>query len=150
MFKILSLALALFVIGESAAAAAEWRLAAFGGQAPDRQAYFVDATSVVRNGDSVRFWTQTIAESVGDGDWDRSLTLREGSCSALSSAVVQNSFYRSGRLVDADTERQQSIVHAPETMMEGVMLAVCGREAYLSEAVGDPEGRLRAFYRDNR
>src|SRR4028118_412543 len=40
----------------------QWRLAALGGDAPNRTVFFVDAARVERSGDRVRFWTQTIME----------------------------------------------------------------------------------------
>ena len=145
IIQTLALALAL------QAAEPQWRLAALGGEAPTRSAFFVDAASVERRGDRVRFWTQTIMEQpLEQGTFDRSVILREGSCSAMSSAMLRRTFYVNGAVLERDDEPGEQTVHARESMMGGVMETVCGEIGYASPPVPDPEGAARAAFRETR
>jgi hypothetical protein len=147
MRAIAELGLAASLMTATPAAAASWRVAAIGGDAPDRSVFLVDTESVRRNGESIRFWTQTIMERVDEErDWDRSVTLREGSCAEHSTAIIQNSFYRGGEHVETDRERLAPVFHQPGSMMHGVMETACGRRDYVTEGVGDPEPVVRAFF----
>ena len=126
----------------------QWRVAALGGDAPNRTVFFVDAARVERSGDRVRFWTQTIMESPPEpGAFDRSVILREGDCSAMSSAMLDSFFYANGRLIEEDRERGEATVHPADSMMAGVMEAVCGSSDYSSEPIDDPEGTTRQAFR---
>lgn len=148
MLRLTALAsFALMALAADPAAAAQWRLAAMSGERPDRMVFFVDAESIRREGDDVRFWTQTIVERATSAqDWDRSVTYRHGSCVDSSSAIVQNSFYNAGRLLETDGEARPRVFHQPDSVMYGVMQAVCGREAWASDPVADPEPTIRRFF----
>ena len=150
MRAIAGLGLAVSLMSATPAMAANWRVAATGGDAPDRSVFLVDTESIRRNGDSIRFWTHTIMERVdNERDWDRSVTLREGSCADSSTAIVQNSFYRAGEHVETDRERLAAVFHQPGSMMHGVMAAACGRREYVTEGVSDPEPVIRAFFAES-
>jgi len=126
----------------------QWRVAALGGDAPNRTVFFVDAARVERSGDRVRFWTQTIMESPPEpGAFDRSVILREGDCLAMSSAMLDSFFYANGRLIEQDSDRGESAVHPADSMMAGVMEAVCGSSDYSSEPIDDPESVTRDAFR---
>ena len=132
------------------AGAQSWRIAAKAGQSPNRAVYLVDASTIRRAGDAVRFTTQSVFEQVNEArDFDRSLTVRDGSCSQHSSAIVQNSYYLAGTLLDTTANLQPPVVHEPETVLYGVIDTVCGLGEYESEATTDPEGTARAWFREN-
>lgn len=142
-----SMILAAALAANAQAPSTDWRLAATGGESPQRMAYFVEEASVRRDGDSVRFWTQTVMESpLDESDWDRSVTLRQGSCRDGSSAIVQNSYYYRGRFLETTRSGERPIVHQPGSMMEGVLDIVCGRADYLSASTPDPEAVARAGF----
>ena len=151
MRKLFFLAAALFsLVAAPPAWAGQWRVAAMSGEAPDRIVFLVDAGSIARDGDEVRFWTQTIVERPeNEQDWDRSVTFRQGSCRDSATAILQNSFYNAGRELETDRTARPLVFHQPESLMYGVMQAVCGREAWVTDPVEDPEPLIRAFFRDN-
>ena len=131
------------------AAAAQWRVASWGGDRPQRSVFLVDVETLRREGDTVHFWTQTILESPpSDQDWNRSVTYRRGSCADNSTAILQNSFFNAGRQIDTENEPRPAVVHQRDSVMFGVMQAVCGREAWLTEPVGDPEPVVRKAFRE--
>ena len=143
---------AAFLISlQAQAAQPQWRVAAVGGDAPHRTVFFVDAANVEREGDTVRFWTQTILEEpVQGGTFDRSVVLREGDCRAMASAMVRRIFYLNGTLAENDDDRGETTPHPHDSMMGGVMEAVCGKSDYASPPVPDPEGTTRSAFRESR
>lgn len=110
-------------------------------------AYYVDSYSVVRNGDKVRFRTTTIFNNTtADRDWDRSITTREGSCAAKASAILMNDYYRSGKLLEHNTDPGEVRTHSEGSMMHGAMSMVCGDEAYAGPVVADPVASANAEF----
>ena len=150
MRGLISIVIGLAAFAATPAMAGQWRVAAMTGEAPDRIVFLVDVESLSRTADSVRFWTQTIVERSTDAqDWDRSVTFRQGNCADSSSAILQNSFYRSGRELETDRTARPPVLHQPDSVMHGVMRAVCGREPWVTDAVEDPEPIIRAFFSEN-
>ena len=132
------------------AAADNWRMSGYGGDAPQRAVYVVDTDSVVRDGDTVRFRTSTVWESYTDGrDFNKSVTQRQGSCSAKSSKIVVNSLYADGTLIDVDDAAGEVISHGPESIMRSVLEAVCGEADYETETIDDYEAALRTWLAEN-
>ncbi len=140
---------ALFVAGP--AAAESWRMAGYGGEAPQRSVYLVDTDSISRIGDTVRFRSSTIWESfTPDRDFNKSITTREASCGQKSSLIVTNSFYADGVLVSTDDNRGTMITHAANSLMRGVLDAVCGDGSYDTDKLPDAEAAVRAWLSANR
>lgn len=132
------------------AAAQGWRRAAEGGDKPNRTVYFVDAGSIRRTGNTIRFWTTTVWEEMtADRDFNRSVTLRDGDCNEMTSAVVQNMFYDGTKLLETDTDPRQAVHHSPDSVMYGVLNIVCGRENYEAEGTTDPAAAARSWFQAN-
>lgn len=149
MVKLAFLILAAGLAAAQPAQAAQWRVASTSGDQPHRVVYLVDTDRVDRDGDDIRFWTQTIFERApANQDWDRSVTLRHGNCAEISTTIMQNSFYSSGRLLETDTQQQPKIVHQPDTVMEAVLNVACGRGDYITGPIDDPESAMRAYYQN--
>lgn len=137
------------LLAASPAAAQSWRMAGYGGQAPDRSVYIVDTDSISRIGDTVRFKTSTIWEIFEpDRDFNRSITQREGSCATKSSAIVTNNFYADGKLVSQQTTRGQMVTHGANSLMRAVMDAVCGDDSYETDVLVDAEATVRAWLKN--
>lgn len=135
----------------SPAAAENWRMTGFGGDAPDRTVYLVELDSISRIDNTIRFRTSTIWESgSSSNDFDLTLTQREGNCAKMSSAVVVNEYYLDGTLIDRDDEPAEQSVHSPESLIYATLAAACGDEDYFeSETLTDPVETVRAWFRDN-
>jgi hypothetical protein len=140
MGRITSLLLAATaLIAASPAAAQTWRIASTGGTAPGRSVYFVDLSSIQRTGSTVIFTTSTIFEGItADRDWDRSVTKRKGDCTAKSSQILQNTFFDGGTEIDSSDEPGNMIVHGENSIMRGVLDAVCGDGTYDGAVVANP------------
>lgn len=150
MRKLILIIVGLVSVAATPATAGQWRVAAMSGERPDRIVFLVDVESLRREGDSVRFWTQTIVErATNEQDWDRSVTFRRGNCADGSTAILQNSFYNSSRELETDRTERPVVYHQPDSVMYGVMQAVCGREAYVTDPVENPEPIIRAFFQEN-
>lgn len=141
-------ALVLLALTSAAPALAQdWRIAAISGEKPDRAVYLVDNASITRNGNAIRFTTQSIFESTTDSrDFDRSITKRSGDCTAMSSAIVQNSYYARGTLMTSDDTPGNSIAHREGTVMYGVLEKACGKKALEPNSITNPEGTIRSYF----
>lgn len=143
----------LVIIGiatASPAAAQTWMRAATSGDAPVRVWWLVDTDSIQRNGDSITLTMQSIFENTTDArNYDRSVLRREGSCTALSSTILEDHYYLRGTLVEHNTTRGPTVVHKPGTVMNHVMAAACGLRQYQAGPYADPETTMRGWFRTN-
>jgi hypothetical protein len=148
MRKLAAIGLAVVALCAAQPAWAEsWRVAGFGGDAPQRAIYVVDTDSIVRDGDTVRFRTSTVWEGFVEGrDFNKSVTQRQGSCSTKSSKIIVNNLYANGQLTDVDDAPGDMITHAADSLMRGVLDIVCGDAAYETDAITDYEATLRAYF----
>jgi hypothetical protein len=138
----------LALTGATPALAQDWRIASAAGAKPDRTIYLIDAASITRTGDTVRFTTQSIFESLsGTRDFDRSITLREGDCTAMSSRIVENSYYAAGAFQSKDSTGSQVIAHKPNTIMYGVLEQACGTKPIDGGKIADPETAIRNYFK---
>jgi hypothetical protein len=116
------------------AAAESWRLAA----ANDGAVMFVDTDSQSQRGEAIYVTIMTVALPQTTGDWDQSIIRREIDCRNSRSAMLDRSFYERGRLISSTSTREAAVTHGPDTMMRGVLEAVCGYRTYESGPVADP------------
>lgn len=139
------------IAAASPAAAENWRMTGFGGEAPDRTVYLVDLDSISRIGNTIRFRTSTIWEAASSSnDFNLTLTQREGNCAKMASGVTVNEYYLDAELIDKDEEPTGQNVHSPESLIYATLAAACGDESYFeSETLTDPEATVRAWLRDN-
>ena len=137
----------LALTGATPAFAQSWRVASLSGEKPDRTVYLLDADSIARSGDTVRFTTQSVFEKLTDTrDFDRSVTRREGNCTTMSSAIVENSYYAGGSYQNNDTTRGNMIAHKENTIMYSVLAQACGKKAMEQGVVANPEAAVRAYF----
>lgn len=137
----------LALTGATPAFAQDWRVAAISGDKPDRSVYLLDSASIVRNGNMVEFTTQSIFESTSDGrDFDRSVSKRRGDCTAMSSAIIQNSYYARGAFMNTDNTAGNSIAHREGTVMYGVLATACGKKPLEEGTIANPEAAVRNYF----
>jgi hypothetical protein len=130
--------------------AESWRVVGYGGEAPLRAVFLVDTDSIVRQGDTVRFRSSTVWESYeDDNDFNKSITQRLGDCSTKASAILINDLFADGNLLRTDDESGEMITHGPDSLMRGVLDAVCGDAGYESDAVENYEPAIRQWFAEN-
>ncbi|MES2987155.1 MAG: surface-adhesin E family protein [Pseudomonadota bacterium] len=141
-------ALLLALTAAAPAFAQDWRIAATAGAKPARSVYLIDAASIVRNGDTVTFMSQTVFESLSETrDFDRSVTKRQGTCSNLASRIMQNSYYARGVFSNTDSTPSANIIaHREGTVMYGVLQTACGVRAMQAGTIANPEAHVRAYF----
>lgn len=139
--------LLLALTGATPAFAQDWRVSSISGEKPDRAVYLIDAASIVHNGDTVDFTTESIFESLsGSRDFDRSVTKRHASCSAMSSQIVENNYYASGKFQSSDTTPGQMLTAKSGTLIYDVIEQACGKAVLQQDTVADPEAAVRAYF----
>jgi hypothetical protein len=141
-------AVALIALTAAAPAfAQDWRISAISGEKPDRTVYLIDASSVARTGDTVTFTTQSIFEQLTDSrDFDRSVTKRRGTCSAMSSQIVENTYYAKGSFQNTDSSPGNIITHKPNTVMYDALQMACGLKPLEQDAIAHPETTVRNYF----
>jgi hypothetical protein len=139
--------LLLALTAATPAFAQDWRVSAISGAKPDRTVYLLDAASIVHNGDTVTFTTQSIFEQVTDTrDFDRSITKRKGSCSAMASQIVQNSYYVNSTFQNTDSTPGNMITHKDGTVMYDALSQACGKKAMEQDSIANPETTVRNYF----
>jgi hypothetical protein len=139
--------LLLALTGATPAFAQDWRVAAISGAKPDRTVYLLDTASIVRNGDAVSFTTQSIFEHLTEGrDFDRSVTRRFGDCTAMASAIIENTYYARGSFQSTDATKGSSIAHKDGTVMYGVLQMACGTKPLEAGSIASPETTVRNYF----
>lgn len=127
--------------------AQDWRLSATSGEKPDRTVYLIDAASIVRHGDVVDFRTQSIFEQItASRDFDRSITKRHGTCSTMTSQIVENSYYAKGEFQNTDSTPGNIVTHKEGTVMYDALSQACGTKALEDGTISDPETRIRTYF----
>lgn len=127
--------------------AQDWRVSAISGEKPDRTVYLLDAASIVHNGDTVTFTTQSIFERLtASRDFDRSVTKRRGTCSTMSSQIVENSYYANGSFQNTDSTPGNVIAHNEGTVMYDALAQACGKKAMEQDSVANPETTVRNYF----
>lgn len=140
-------ALLLALTAATPAFAQDWRVTAMSGEKPDRAVYLVDSASVVRNGDTVNFTTQSVFERTTDvRDFDRSVTKCRGLCSTMSSAIAENSYYADGSFKNTDSTLGSTLAHKEGTVMYASMEMVCGKKPFTGDSITNPETAVRAYF----
>jgi hypothetical protein len=128
--------------------AQDWRIAAMIEERPDRTIYYIDAASITRSGDTVRFTTQSVVDGLTDDRaFDRSVTRRNGNCRTMSSAIVANTYYANGALLLNDTEPSPAMSHKAGTIIYSLLAQVCGEQPLDATRIDDPEGTARAYFK---
>ena len=139
--------LLLALTGATPAFAQDWRVSAISGAKPDRTVYLLDAASIAHNGDTVTFTTQSIFEQLtASRDFDRSVTRRKGSCSAMSSQIVENSYYAGGSFQNTDSTPGNMISHKEGTVMYDALEQACGKKAMEQDSIANPETTVRNYF----
>lgn len=148
MIRFACRAAALIALTAAAPAfAQDWRVSAISGAKPDRTVYLIDASSIARHGDAVDFTTQSVFEQLTDSrDFDRSVTRRHGTCSAMSSQIVENSYYAKGSFQNTDETPGNLIAHKQGTIMYDVLAQACGAKALEADSVASPETSVRNYF----
>jgi len=127
--------------------AQDWRVAAISGAKPERTVYLVDNGAIIRNGDDITLTTQSIFETLKEGrDFDRSVTRRFGNCTTMASAIIENTYYVSGKLINNDKSKGNTIAHREGTVMYGVLEKACGKKPLEGNSLSNPESAVRAYF----
>lgn len=148
MIRFAARAAALLVLTAATPAfAQDWRVSAISGEKPDRTVYLLDAASIVHNGDTVNFTTQSVFEHTTESrDFDRSITKRRGTCSTMSSQIMQNSYYANGTFMNTDDSPGDMIQHNEGTVMYDALAQACGKKAMEQGSVANPEVTVRNYF----
>src|ERR1044072_9000209 len=140
-------ALLIALTGATPAFAQDWRVSAISGEKPDRTVYLLDAASIVHNGDSVTFTTQSVFEHTTDArDFDRSVTKRRGTCSTMSTQIVENSYCVNGSFQNTDSTPGNMIQHKDGTVMYDALSQACGKKAMEQNSIANPETTVRNYF----
>lgn len=119
------LAIAWLAIAPAGALAENWRVA--GGNRTGTE--YVDVDSMVRNGDSVRYWRETRfgeVQSTPSGlRFDRMIVLYQAQCHDRSVQAIRVSVTLDGREAYAYDSTSGLEYPRPGTIGEAVLLAVC-------------------------
>lgn len=131
----------------SPAFADDWRVSTISGEKPARTVYLIDVSSILRDGDTVTFMTQSIFENTtANRNFDRSITRRRGSCSAMSSQIIENSYYANRVFLNTELTPGDVITHRDGTIMHDVLAQACGIKAINAATIANPESQVRGYF----
>jgi hypothetical protein len=139
MRRIISVIALAASIAATPASASLWRLAARGGEAPQRSLFFVDIDSIRRTGNEMTLVTVSLFEgTTTNRDFDKSVVTRRANCASMSSQITRSEYYRAGKLLETSTTPGNMITHEVNSVMYGTLQAACGQRAYLGAPVTSP------------
>jgi hypothetical protein len=74
------------------------------------------------------------------------VTKRRGTCSAMSSQIVENTYYNKGSFQNTDEAPGNVIAHKAGTIMYDVLAQACGAKPLAAGSVASPETAVRNYF----
>jgi hypothetical protein len=113
--------LALAIVATPAAAAVDWRSV---GTNTSGSKYWIDASTMTRDGDTVTVWVKTEYGTPGPNGTTNYKARREIRCRTKSYRDLQTVYYR-GADVNSTSGVEETSTAAPESMAEAVVDKAC-------------------------
>ena len=136
----------LLAISASPGAAAEWHGASYGGHESDQSAIFVDASSVTRKAEMVRFWTKTFFEKPTSTGTDEVDEYSEANCEDRSSRTLAFTIHTSDAVREIEPDASKIKYNPPGSIYSEVIGQVCGG-SYLTGVVKDPRASAGQIFK---
>lgn len=134
------IAAAALLLTATPAAAESWRLSGRSADGPGASVFLIDMDSIEREGDHVRFTTQSVYRSTTESrDFDRSIIERVGNCALGASIIVRGIYHRGNTVLDDNRWPGDIIKHSPGSLMESTLQVACGRIAPEGPVVANPQ-----------
>jgi len=136
----------LLAICTSLAGAAEWHGASYGGRESDQSAVFVDASSVTRKGELVRFWTKTFFKAPTGTGTDEVDEYTEANCSDRSSRSLAFTIHTGDGVQEVEPDPDKLKYNPPGSIFSEVIGQAC-QGSWLTGIVANPRGYAREIFK---
>lgn len=128
--------------------AASWRLVELYNQ--DEAAYFMDKSSLKRDGDSVTAWVMTAKGGAVVAERSTLNLMRVNCKRDMLQLVATYTYSDEGKTVRSDNQPTTPIAIIPDTIMDSLAKHMCGIRKLAADVFLDPVKTTKLFYENQR